>query len=194
MGKNKFYLSLLFNYCYTATELVELLKEEFGYDEAFNYHKETDFDAALTKYCPNGIDIYFDNVGGKMLEAVLNHVNQYARIPLCGMISVYNTVWTERKGARNLLNMVGKEVTMKGFLVGSYLNRFGDFVKEMEGYLKEGKVNSKRKVYNGIESFQECFASIFTSSNIGKVVIQMTGNKAIWQEAEITSPRTNYPD
>ncbi|XAR68104.1 Allyl-alcohol dehydrogenase [Bertholletia excelsa] len=156
-----------------SDEKVKLLKEEFGYDEAFNYHKETDFDAALSKYCPNGIDIYFENVGGKMLEAVLNHVNKYARIPLCGMISDYNTPWTEREGVRNLLNMVGKEVMMKGFLVRSYLNRFGDFVKEMEGYFKLGKINSKHKVYNGIESFQECFASLFTSSNVGKVVIQV---------------------
>ncbi|XAR68106.1 NADPH:quinone reductase [Bertholletia excelsa] len=156
-----------------SDEKVKLLKEEFGYDEAFNYRKETDFDAALSKYCPNGIDIYFENVGGKMLEAVLNHVNKYARIPLCGMISDYNTPWTEREGVRNLLNMVGKEVMMKGFLVASYLNRFGDFVKEMEGYFKQGKINSKHKVYNGIECFQECFASLFTSSNIGKVVIQV---------------------
>ncbi|CAH2080585.1 unnamed protein product [Thlaspi arvense] len=133
-------------------------------------------------YCPNGIDIYFENVGGKMLEAVLNHVNKYARIPLCGMISDYNTPWTEREGVRNLLNMVGKEVMMKGFLVRSYLNRFGDFVKEMEGYFKLGKINSKHKVYNGIESFQECFASLFTSSNVGKVVIQNNECSSCWAE------------
>ncbi|KAI8009539.1 2-alkenal reductase (NADP(+)-dependent) [Camellia lanceoleosa] len=156
-----------------SDEKVKLLKEEFGYDDAFNYNKETDFDAALSKYFPNGIDIYFENVGGKMLEAVLNHVNKGARIPLCGMISQYNKIWTEREGVRNLLNMVGKEVRMEGFLVGSYLDRFGDFMKEMEGYIKEGKINSKYKIYNGIESFLESFASIFSSSNIGKVVIQV---------------------
>ncbi|CAL8139459.1 unnamed protein product [Prunus armeniaca] len=77
---------------------VRLIKEEFGYDDAFNYHKEKDFDAALSKYFPNGIDVYLDNVGGRMLEAVLNHVNKHAKIPLCGMISEYNKVWTERGG------------------------------------------------------------------------------------------------
>ena len=82
-------------------------------------------------------------------------------------------VWEEREGLRNLLNMVGKEVRMEGFLVGSYLDRFGDFMKEMEGYIKEGKIQSKHKVYNGIESFLESFASIFSSSNMGKVVIQV---------------------
>ena len=64
-----------------SDEKVKLIKEEFGYDDGFNYHKETDFDAALTKYFPNGIDVYLDNVGGKMLEAVLNHVNLHALIP-----------------------------------------------------------------------------------------------------------------
>ena len=154
-------------------EKVKLLKEEFGYDEAFNYNKETDFDAALRKYFPNGIDLYLDNVGGKMLEAVLNHVNLHARIPICGMISQYNQIWTEREGVRNLLNMVGKEVRMEGYLVGSYLDRFDDFTKEMETYTKEGKLRSKHKIYCGIESFIESLGSMFTSSNIGKVVIQV---------------------
>ncbi|KAH7842121.1 hypothetical protein Vadar_001719 [Vaccinium darrowii] len=156
-----------------SDEKVKLLKEEFGYDDAFNYNKETDFDAALSKYLPNGIDIYFENVGGKMLEAVLNHVNRGARIPVCGMISQYNKRWTEREGVRNLLNMVGKEVKMQGFLVGTYLDRFGDFMEEMVGHVKQGKIHSKHKIYNGIESFLESFASLFSSSNSGKVVIQV---------------------
>ncbi|KAK4713953.1 hypothetical protein R3W88_019860 [Solanum pinnatisectum] len=152
-----------------SDDKVKLLKKECGYDEAFNYRIETDYDAALTKYFPNGIDVYFDNVGGKMLEAVLNHG---ARIALCGMISEYNKVWTER-GVRNLLNMVGKEVMMKGFMVGSYYNHFEEFIKEMEVHLKEGKTKSKHKIYNGIESFLESLASLFTSSNVGKVILQV---------------------
>nr|XP_033512180.1 2-alkenal reductase (NADP(+)-dependent)-like isoform X2 [Nicotiana tomentosiformis] len=138
-----------------SDEKVKLLKEESG-------------------YFPDGIDFYFDNVGGKMLEAVLNHVNQGARISLCGMISEYNKVWTERRGVRNLLNVVGKEVTMQGFMVGSYVNYFEDFRKEMEVYLKEGKVKSKHKIYDGIERFLESLTSLFSSSNVGKVIIQVT--------------------
>ncbi|XP_061336657.1 2-alkenal reductase (NADP(+)-dependent)-like [Gastrolobium bilobum] len=156
-----------------SDEKVKLIKEEFGYDDGFNYNKEADFDAALSKYFPDGIDVYLDNVGGKMLEAVLNHVNKCARIPLCGMISQYNKVWTEREGVRNLLNMVGKEVRMEGFVVETYLTRIGDFSKEMEGYIKEGKVKSKNKINIGIESFLDSFSSLFSSSNIGKVVIQV---------------------
>ncbi|GKV38271.1 hypothetical protein SLEP1_g46197 [Rubroshorea leprosula] len=156
-----------------SDEKVKFLKEELGYDEAFNYKTETDFDAALAKYFPNGIDIYLDNVGGKMLEAVLNHVNVRARIPLCGMISQYNKVWTEREGVRNLLNMVGKDVRMEGFMIGSYLHRFGEFMEEVIGYLKEGKMSTKQKIYHGIESFLESICSLFTGSNAGKVVIQV---------------------
>ncbi|XP_034701467.1 2-alkenal reductase (NADP(+)-dependent)-like [Vitis riparia] len=154
-------------------EKVKLLKEEFGYDDAFNYNKETDFDAALSKYFPNGIDLYLDNVGGKMLEAVLNHVNARARIAVSGMISQYNQVWTEREGVRNLLNIVGKEVRIEGYLMGSHMDRFDDFTKAMVTYTKEGKLRSKHKIYYGIESFIESLGSIFSSSNIGKVVIQV---------------------
>ncbi|XP_028785706.1 2-alkenal reductase (NADP(+)-dependent)-like [Neltuma alba] len=139
-----------------SDDKIKLMKEEFGYDDGFNYHKETDYDAALSRYFPNGIDVYLDNVGGRMLEAVLNHVNKYARIPLCGMISQYNKVWTEREGVRNLLNMVGKEVRMEGFMLASYSHRFVEFAEVME-----------------IESFLESLASLFTSSNVGKVVVQV---------------------
>ncbi|OVA07821.1 Alcohol dehydrogenase superfamily [Macleaya cordata] len=155
-------------------EKVKLLKEEFGYDDAFNYNKEIDLDAALTKYFPSGIDIYLDNVGGKMLEAVLNHINTRARIVACGMISQYNQPWSEREGVRNLLNIVGKEVRMEGFMQSSYLkDHFGEFAKEMVSYMKQGKITSKHKIYYGIESFLESLTSIFSSSNVGKVIIQV---------------------
>ncbi|XP_057954644.1 2-alkenal reductase (NADP(+)-dependent)-like [Malania oleifera] len=156
-----------------SDEKVKLLKEELGFDDAFNYNKETNFDAALSKYFPEGIDVYFDNVGGKMLEAVLNHVNSHARIALCGMVSQYNEVWTRREGVRNLLNAVGKEVRMEGFMVGSYLDRFGDFAEEVERYVKQGMIKAKHKVYIGIESFLDSLASLFSSSNAGKVLIQV---------------------
>ncbi|GAU17114.1 hypothetical protein TSUD_106130 [Trifolium subterraneum] len=157
-----------------SDDKVKLIKEEFGYDDGFNYNTETDFDAALSKsYFPDGIDVYLDNVGGKMLEAVLNHVNKHARIPLCGMISQYNKVWTEREGVRNLLNMVGKQVRMEGFMLESYWHRFGDFAKDMERYIQEGKVKSKNKINVGIEGFLDSLNSLFSSSNIGKVVVQV---------------------
>lgn len=83
-------------------------------------------------------------------------------------------VWTEREGVRNLLNVVGKEVRLEGFLVRTYLDRFSEFGMQMEDYIKQGKLSSKHKIYNGIESFLEGIGSLFSSSNIGKVVIQVS--------------------
>lgn len=82
-------------------------------------------------------------------------------------------IWTEREGVRNLLNIVGKEVRMEGFMSGSYFDRFEDFTKEMHSYIKEGKISSKHKIYHGIESYLECLSSLFTSSNVGKVIIEV---------------------
>ncbi|KAH9318784.1 hypothetical protein KI387_020553, partial [Taxus chinensis] len=142
---------------------VKMLKEEFGFDDAFNYKSETDWDAALSKYFPKGIDIYFENVGGKMLEAVLNHINTNARIPICGMISQYDKGdWKGRYGVRNLLNLVGKCGKMEGFLCGQYLHRMEEFVQEVGGYMKQGKIKYKEEVKEGIESFVDAFNSIFT--------------------------------
>ncbi|KAL4581329.1 hypothetical protein LXL04_017543 [Taraxacum kok-saghyz] len=156
-----------------SDEKVQLLKDEFGYDDGFNYHKESDFDAALAKYFPNGIDLYLDNVGGKMLDAVLNHVNTGARIVISGMMSQYNKIPAEREGVKNLLNMVGKGVKMEGFLCGSYLNQFGEFAQQMEKYMKEEKIKPKHKINHGIESFLDSFGSLFSSSNLGKVIVQV---------------------
>nr|XP_043630190.1 (+)-pulegone reductase-like [Erigeron canadensis] len=156
-----------------SDEKVQLLKEEFGYDDAFNYWKESDFDVALAKYFPNGIDYYLDNVGGKMLESVLNNVNKGAHIAISGMMSQYNTIPSEREGVNNLMNMIGKEVKMEGFLCGTYLNRYGEFAQQMEVYLKEEKIIAKHKINEGIESFLESFVSLFSSSNLGKVIVQV---------------------
>eukprot|EP00253_Pinus_taeda_P016314 PITA_16314 len=155
-----------------SDQKVELLKE-FGFDDAFNYKSETDWDAALSRYFPRGIDIYFDNVGGRMLEAVLNHINMKARIPVCGMISQYNQEWKQRFGVRNLLNLVGKCAKMEGFLCGNYLHRMGEFFEEMTGYIKQGKMKYKEDVKVGLDSFLEAFNSMFTGENIGKPVIYL---------------------
>lgn len=81
--------------------------------------------------------------------------------------------WTEREGVRNLLNIVGKEVRMEGYLVGSHLDKFADFATEMESCIKQGKIRSKLKIFQGIESFEESIGSLFSSSNIGKVIIEV---------------------
>ncbi|CAK9158009.1 unnamed protein product [Ilex paraguariensis] len=137
---------------------------------------------SLCIYCrfsPNGIDVYFDNVGGNMLEAVLNHVNNGARIPVCGMISQYSyhsfVLFNVNKKhvTTRLFNILAFSKMLHTFMIGSYRDRFGDFAKEMQGYIKEGKISFKHKICHGIESFLEGIASMFSSTNIGKVILQI---------------------
>uniref|UniRef100_K3Z7K6 Enoyl reductase (ER) domain-containing protein n=1 Tax=Setaria italica TaxID=4555 RepID=K3Z7K6_SETIT len=112
-----------------SDEKVNLLKTKFGFDEAFNYKKEQDLNAALQRYFPEGIDIYFENVGGTMLEAVLLNMRVHGRITVCGMISQYNLEQPE--GVRNLLSLITKRVRMEGFLVSDYLGEYHRFEEEM---------------------------------------------------------------
>ncbi|XP_042019218.1 (+)-pulegone reductase-like, partial [Salvia splendens] len=97
-----------------SKEKVDLLKNKFGFDEAFNYKEEQDYNAALKRYFPDGIDIYFDNMGGKMLEAVLNNMRLNGCVALCGMISQYNNL-EQPEGVHNLINAIVKRVRMEGF-------------------------------------------------------------------------------
>ncbi|XP_057822946.1 uncharacterized protein LOC131035288 isoform X1 [Cryptomeria japonica] len=159
-----------------SDQKVKMLKEEFGFDDAFNYKSETDLDATLSKYFPRGIDIYFENVGGQMLEAVLNHINMNARIPLCGMISQYNQDWKESYGVRNIFTLVGKCGKMQGFLVHQHLHRMEEFVKEVGGYMQQGKIKFREDVTQGIENFLEAFNSLFSGGNTGKALVQLTAD------------------
>ncbi|GLJ22396.1 hypothetical protein SUGI_0421560 [Cryptomeria japonica] len=153
---------------------VKILKEEFGFDDAFNYKYETDWDAALSKYFPKGIDIYFENVGGQMLETVLNHINMNARIPLSGMISQYNQNWKKGYGMKNLINLVEKCGNMQGFVVLDYIHYMEEFVKEMVEYMQQSKIKYKYDVKQGIESYLEAFNSLFNGGNTGKALVQLS--------------------
>lgn len=156
-----------------SDEKVRMLKEEFGFDAAFNYKQEKDWESALSKYCPNGIDVYFENVGGNMLEAVLQHINSKGRIPVCGMVSQYNQEWTERRGVRNLLNVVGNCVKMEGFLALNHAETWPDFIEEVTSYIRQGKLKYKEHVFKGMDSFASAFVGLFNGENIGKALIQL---------------------
>ncbi|KAJ7555359.1 hypothetical protein O6H91_05G033500 [Diphasiastrum complanatum] len=157
-----------------SDDKVELLKKEFGYDDAFNYKKEVNWDATLGKYFPQGIDIYFENVGGRMLEAVLNHINLNGRIPVCGMLSSYNQEWTEQEGVRNLQNILEKCVKMQGFIVSHHFHHLSTYIQEVAGYLKEGKIKYKEHVTEGLENFAKSFIGMLKGANFGKVVVHIS--------------------
>ncbi|KAF8013545.1 hypothetical protein BT93_I1402 [Corymbia citriodora subsp. variegata] len=123
---------------FTRVGSVDLLKNKFGFDNAFNCKEELDLDAALKRCFPNGIDIYFDNVGGKMLDAVLFNMKLHGRITVCGMISQYNL--QQHEGVHNLVNLVLKRVQMEGFVVSDYYHLYPKFLETVLPQIKEGKL------------------------------------------------------
>ncbi|CAI2169887.1 19032_t:CDS:2 [Funneliformis geosporum] len=150
---------------------VDYLLKELKFDDAFNY-KKINTDQALKETCPNGIDIYFDNVGGETLDIALTHLNVKARVISCGMISQYNS--TTKYGVKNLSVLVSKRITIYGMLIfDHYEEHYDSFQKEMIPWLKEGKLKYKEHVVNGIENAPQAFLNIFNGKNFGKVVIKI---------------------
>ena len=155
-----------------SDEKVTHLIEEFGFDHAFNY-KTADIDAELTKALPRGIDVYFENVGGPQLEAALNHMRMYGRIPLCGMISMYNNGPTIAPGPKNLSAMIYKRVTMKGLVTPDYIDQQAQFREDVGQWIKDGKVKYKETIHQGIESAPQSFIELFSGGNEGKMLVQL---------------------
>ncbi|TVU51430.1 hypothetical protein EJB05_02861 [Eragrostis curvula] len=153
-------------------QLVNLLKTKFGFYEAFNYKKEKDLNATLKRYFPEGIDIYFENVGGAMLDAVLLNMRLRGRIPVCGMISQYNKEQTE--GTRNLFCLIAKRLRMEGFIVMDHFGEYRQFEEEMVRYLKEGKINYVEDVADGLEKAPAALIALFTGANVGKKVVAVS--------------------
>lgn len=155
-----------------SAEKVRFLLDACGFDGAFNY-KDASAPEQLKRAAPDGIDVYFDNVGGDMLEAALAALRPHGRIIACGGISGYNEE-KPRPGPSNLFNMVSKRLTMKGVMVFDWLNRQAAFEKEVGGYLKEGKVRHAETVVAGIDKAPEAFIGLFHGKNIGKMVVKLT--------------------
>ena len=150
---------------------VKFLREECGFDIAFDY--KTGFVVEQLKVeAPDGIDVYFDNVGGEALEAALATLRVHGRIIACGGISGYNEE-KPRPGPSNLFNITIKRLTMRGMIVSDSLDRRGEFEKEVGGYLQSGKLKSKETVVEGIEHAVSAFIGLFSGKNIGKMVVKL---------------------
>uniref|UniRef100_A0A5B6YZI4 Putative 2-alkenal reductase (NADP(+)-dependent) n=1 Tax=Davidia involucrata TaxID=16924 RepID=A0A5B6YZI4_DAVIN len=145
-------------------EKVDLLKNKFGFDEAFNYKEEQDWDAALKRYFPDGIDIYFENVGGKMLDAVLLNMRLRGRIAVCGMISQYNL--DQPEGVHNLFCLITKRIRMEGFLVFDYYHLYPKFLDMVLPYIKEGKIVYVEDIAEGLESGPGALIGLFYGRNV----------------------------
>ncbi|GKV04394.1 hypothetical protein SLEP1_g16552 [Rubroshorea leprosula] len=155
-----------------SKEKVDLLKNKFGFDEAFNYKEEHDLNAALKRYFPEGIDIYFENVGGKMLDAVLLNMRIHGRIAVCGMISQYNI--DKPEGVSNLMNIVYKRVRVEGFVVFDYLQQYSKFLDTLISYIKDGKITYVEDIAEGLESGPAALVGLFSGRNVGKQVVTVS--------------------
>jgi NADPH-dependent curcumin reductase CurA len=146
--------------------------KELGVDHAIDYKAEKDLTAALAAAAPEGIDVYFDNVGGDHLEAALNAARPFARFALCGAISMYNAT-EPPPGPRNLVMMIGKQLTMRGFIVSSHWNMMSDFHRDLAGWVRDGKVKWKETVFEGIDRAPEAFLGLFRGENLGKMLVKL---------------------
>ncbi|QCD84874.1 Polyketide synthase [Vigna unguiculata] len=164
------------NGCYVvgsagSKEKVDLLKNKLGFDEAFNYKEEPDLNAALKRYFPEGIDIYFENVGGKTLDAVLPNMRLHGRIPVCGMISQYNL--TQPEGVTNLAHLIFKRIKMEGFIVTDFYHLYPKFLEFVVPLIREGKVVYVEDIVEGLENGPAAMVGLFTGRNVGKQVISV---------------------
>jgi len=145
---------------------------ELGFDACIDY-KAGNVKAGLKEHCPKGVDIYFDNVGGEILDDVLARIGRGARIIICGAISQYNNT-TPVQGPKNYLSLLVNRARMEGIVVFDYTERFPVAVAELSGYLKDGRMKSKEDIVaGGVNAFPEALAKLFTGENFGKLVLQV---------------------
>ena len=148
--------------------------DALGFDACIDY-KAGEVKAGLKTHCPEGVDIYFDNVGGDILDDVLARISRGARIVICGAISQYNNT-TAVQGPKNYLSLLVNRARMEGMVVFDYAERFPVAVAELAGYLKDGRMKSREDVVHGLQTFPEALTRLFTGENFGKLVLQVAEN------------------
>ena len=152
--------------------------KEIGVDQTINYKTCGDLNAAVAKAFPQGIDVYFENVGGAHLEAAINNMRQFGRIPLCGMIDMYNAT-EPPPGPRNLAIAIGLGLTLRGFVVSSHYDMLPDFHRDMAKWAKEGKMKWRETIVDGVENSPKAFIGLFKGDNLGKMVGRVGPAKAV---------------
>eukprot|EP00250_Pteridium_aquilinum_P012744 c20915_g2_i1 orf=120-1304(+) len=155
-----------------SKEKVRMLKEVYKFDEAFNYKTEKDLNLALKRCFPTGFDVYFENVGGGMLEAALENIRRKGRIVACGMISQYNKDRNDWDAVRNLMHVIGKSLKLEGFMVGDYMYVYDEFLKEVSQLVQQGKISYQSDILGrGIEEFTKAFVGLLRGENKGKAIL-----------------------
>lgn len=154
-----------------ADEKVDWI-EEIGFDVGINYKTTDDMYTAISEACPGGVDIYFDNVGGPITDAVMANLSEHARVAICGQISLYNA--TERPtGPRHFTTLIQHRASVEGFLVSDYQDRFAEGARRMARWIQEDKLTYEETVTEGIEEAPEAFMGLFEGVNIGKQLVRV---------------------
>jgi len=148
------------------------LREEAGVDAAIDYKTCGDLEAALAAACPDGIDVYFENVGGAHLQAALTHMNAFGRIVACGMIAGYNDT-RPTPGPANLFFVIGKRIRMQGFIVSDHADRTDAFLADMGGWIRDGRLRWRETVVDGLEAAPGAFIGLFHGDNFGKMCVRV---------------------
>ena len=160
-----------------SDQKVNWLVEKAGIDAAFNYKKVDNLEEELRRHCPDGIDVYFENVGREHLEAAIALMNIHGRIPLCGMISHYNDS-EPNTGPKNLISAVGKRLKLQGFIVSDHAHRVADFYADMRQWINEGKIQWEETIIDGLENAPKAFAGLFRGENMGKMMSRLGKRKS----------------
>src|ERR1700730_15445768 len=155
-----------------SDEKVAWLRDELGFDAAFNYKTTTDYVAKLRELCPNGVDVYFDNVGGATTDAVFRRINTAARIVVSGQIAQYNAEKPET-GPRLLAHLVVKQARAEGFLVFQFASRYSEGLKQIAEWLKAGKLKYREQFVDGIENTPRAFIGMLRGENTGKQLVRV---------------------
>ncbi|OUM90838.1 MAG: NADP-dependent oxidoreductase [Bacillus thermozeamaize] len=155
-----------------SDEKTAYLVQELGFDAAINYKTATDLREDLKAACPNGVDIYFDNVGGTISDAVMTMLNYQARIPLCGQIALYNLEKPD-VGPRMQTQLLITSSLMKGFIVRDYASRFEEGISQLAQWVREGRLKYKENIVEGFENTIKAFLGLFTGENLGKQLVKV---------------------
>src|SRR5665213_2103343 len=154
-----------------SDEKIKTLKDKFGFDDAINYKTTPDMKKAIAAACPKGVDIYFDNVGGEISDAVISNINFHARIPLCGQISLYNSTEASM-GPRLQPMLLTRSVLMQGFIIGNFQSEFPEGIKQLVTWVKEGKLKFTETIEHGFEKLPQALLGLFKGDNTGKMIVE----------------------
>ena len=155
-----------------GADKVKHIVQDLGFDGGFDYKASQDYSGEIARLCPKGVDVYFDNVGGSITDAAFNHLNERARVPVCGQISQYNVEKPEL-GPRLLWTLIAKRARVEGFLVFQFADRYPEGLSHMAEWLKAGKLKYRESVTNGLEHAPAAFMGMLKGDNIGKQLVKI---------------------